>query len=79
MQGHLHWVCMLDMLLGYHQVPLSEESRDITTFIIPYGYFRFKWQYMGMKNPGDVFCHATDDLINKTGDELQNTLPDFGI
>ena len=46
------------MLSGFHQVPLVEEHRYITTFISPYRRFRFKRQNMGMKNAGDVFHKA---------------------
>ena len=31
----------VDLLQGYHQVPLHEDSRDITTFIVAQGRFRF--------------------------------------
>ena len=35
---------------------------------------------MGMKNAGDFFCQATDSIINKTRDELEEKLDDrFGI
>ena len=34
---------------------------------------------MGMKNSGDVFCQATDQVINQTREELLSTLPDFRI
>ena len=62
------------MLSGYHQVPLAEESRDLTTFFTPYGRYRFKRQSMGMKQARDVFCQATDTIINATRDELEKTL-----
>merc|ERR1712081_163426 len=48
-KGKLPWVCSMDMLSGYHQVPLAEELRDLTTFLTPYGRYPFKRQSMGMK------------------------------
>ena len=56
-KGNLPWVCSVDMLSRYHQAPLAEESRDLTTFLTP-------CQSMGMKQVGDVFCQATDKIIN---------------
>ena len=32
----------LDLRLGYHQIELSEESHEITTFITPKGLYRYK-------------------------------------
>ena len=79
-KGKLPWVCSVDMLSGYHQVPLAEESRDLTTFFTPYGRYCFKCQSMGMKQARDVFCQATDKIIKATRDELEKTLGDrFGI
>ena len=34
---------------------------------------------MGMKNAGDVFCHATDKVINQTRKEMQDIFLDFRI
>ena len=31
----------IDAIKGYHQIPLDEESQDITTFITPYGRFKY--------------------------------------
>ena len=78
--GNLPWVCSVDMLSGYHQVPLAEESGDLTSFLTPYGRYRFKRQSMVMKQAGDIFCQATDSIINATRDKLEEQLGDrFGI
>ena len=53
---------------------------DLTTFLTPYGRYRFKRQSMGMKQAGDVFCQATDKIITAAREELEKTLGDrFGI
>ena len=31
-----------DTVKGYHQIPLDEESKDLTTFITPFGRFRYE-------------------------------------
>ena len=43
-------------------------------FLTPYGRYRFKRQSMGMKQAGDVFCQATDKIINAAREELEKTL-----
>jgi len=32
----------LDLKQGFHQIVLDEDSRDITTFVTPFGVFRYK-------------------------------------
>ena len=54
------------MLSWYHQVPLTKESQDLTTFIMPYGCYRFCHQSMGMKQTSHIFCKVMDAIISGT-------------
>ena len=49
-QNTFRYFAAVDLLQGYHQVPLPEDSRDITTFIVAQGRFRFKRTPMGLIN-----------------------------
>lgn len=40
--GRAKWFSVLDLMSGFHQVPLEENSRDITSFTVDSGTFRFK-------------------------------------
>ena len=53
----------VDLLQGYHQVPLHEDNRDIHPFIMAQGRFRFKSTSMGLINSGDFFNQITDSTI----------------
>ena len=55
--------CKLDARKGYWQVKLCEESRDLTTFITPYGRHRFCRAPMGLRSSNDEFCIRTDRAI----------------
>ena len=33
--------CKLDAVLGYYQIPLEEESKKLTTFLLPSGRYRY--------------------------------------
>ncbi|XP_043212315.1 uncharacterized protein K02A2.6-like [Amphibalanus amphitrite] len=62
---------------GYFQVPLADESKDLTTFITPWGRFRFERCVQGLSSSGDEFnrrgdvalagiprtCKVTDDIL----------------
>ena len=62
---------------GYFQIPLADESKDLTTFITPWGRFRFERCVQGLSTSGDEFnrrgdtalagipktCKVTDDIL----------------
>ena len=50
----------LDAVWGYFQIRLSEESADLTTFLLPEGRFRYLAAPMGLNPSGDEFCFKTD-------------------
>jgi len=53
----------LDATMGYYQIPLAEESRHYTTFLLPLGKFRYKRGPMGLRSTNDVFCEKTAPAI----------------
>ena len=57
----------LDAKAGYHQVPIREEDQDLTTFITPWGRYRFRRAAMGLVSSGDVY--------NQRGDEALGDIP----
>uniref|UniRef100_A0A1Y1L2Y9 RNA-directed DNA polymerase n=2 Tax=Photinus pyralis TaxID=7054 RepID=A0A1Y1L2Y9_PHOPY len=40
--GRAKWFSVLDLMSGFHQILLEEDSRDITSFTVDAGTFRFK-------------------------------------
>ncbi len=56
--------CVLDAKQGYHQIVLDEKSRDLTTFITPWGRFRYKRAPMGLSSSGDEFCRRGDQALH---------------
>ena len=51
-----------DLTSGYYQIPLDEESKQLTAFIVPQGKFRFTVSPMGLKPSGDYFGMNTKSL-----------------
>ena len=41
MDPQKQWIASIDNLLGYHQIPLSEEAYLLTCFIKPWGKLRY--------------------------------------
>ena len=58
---------VFDALKGYHQVPLEEGSRALTTFYTPFGKYRYRSIPMGYAPAGDLFTdrfgHAVDATL----------------
>ena len=50
----------IDALCGFWQIPLTEEDQPLTTFITPYGRFRYLRGPMGFSATGDAFCRRGD-------------------
>ena len=58
----------LDAVQGYHQVELDEDSRHLTTFLLPWGKYRYRRGPMGLKSTSDIFCAKSDRAIENIKD-----------
>ena len=63
---------MLDLFVGYDEMPLAESLRDYTTFQTPFGALRLTTLPMGWTNSVPIF-HDTVTYI------LQPEIPDWTI
>ena len=45
----------LDVLQGYHQIPLVLDDQEKTTFVIPIGNYHYKVMPFGLKNAGSTY------------------------
>lgn len=52
-----------DVAHGYWQVPLEEASQDLTTFMTPWGRYKFLRGTMGLISAGDEFCRRVDAAL----------------
>ena len=48
---------------GYHSVPLCEEDRQFTTFITPWGRYRYRVAPQGFIASGDGYNQRFDSII----------------
>lgn len=54
----------LDIREAFHQVELSEESRDVTTFITNRGLFRFKRLPFGLVTAPEIFQRIMEEMLS---------------
>ena len=53
----------IDLSSAYHQIPLTDESKDITAFITTKGLFRFPWIPFGLASASSVFHHMMHKIF----------------
>ena len=63
--GSAKWFTKLDARHGYWQIPLSDTSRPLTTFITPWGRYRYCRNPQGLISAGDEFNRRTDDAFDR--------------
>ncbi len=54
----------LDLICGYHQIPVAEEHRERTAFNTPCGFFQMRKMPMGLKNAGSDFQRTMDKALD---------------
>ena len=55
---------VLDAWNGYHSVPLCPEDRHLTTFITPWGRYRYKTAPQGYIASGDGYTRRYDEIVS---------------
>ena len=68
----------LDAVKGYWQVPLDEKSQNLTTFITPYGRYKFLRAPMGLMSSQDEYCSRGDEAIQGI-DRVEKVVDDILI
>ena len=59
---------VLDAMKGYHQCPLDPDSQLLTTFITPFGRFKYLRAPYGICSiPEHYDCHMTEAFVGLTG------------
>ena len=61
--GQGRYITILDLAKGYWQVPVAEEDRPKTAFIIPRGLYQFKIMLFGLCGAPAMFQRMMDQVI----------------
>ena len=59
---------VVDAWQGYHSVPLADEDRHYTTFLTPWGKFRYRTCPQGFLASGDAFNARYDKIVEEFKD-----------
>ena len=53
----------LDLVKGYYQIPMEEDSRQYTAFSTPHNHYQFKTLSFGLKNSGIYFQRTMQEIL----------------
>lgn len=59
----MKWFSTVDLSNAYHQVPLHEESRKITSFITPFGCYQYVRMPFGLASAAAVFQRLMSEVL----------------
>ena len=62
--GNAKFISKWDLLKGYWQVPLAENSKQYTAFVTPDNLYQCKVMAFGLKNAPSVFMRLMNKVIN---------------
>ena len=71
--GHAKFLSRLDLSKGYYQVPLSDDTKEKSAFVTPFGLYEFNVMPFGMKTSPATFIRLMDKVI----DGYQNAVAYF--
>ncbi|GFX74088.1 retrovirus-related Pol polyprotein from transposon opus [Trichonephila clavipes] len=61
--GQANYITVQDLTKGYWQIPMAEEAKPYTAFVIHHGHYQFCVMPFGMKNAGNTFQKVMDRVL----------------
>lgn len=61
----IQYFTSLDLVRGYYQLPLDENSKELTAFSTPFGHWQFRRLSFGLKNAPAVFQREMQRILTE--------------
>jgi len=69
----------LDLTAGFHQLEMEPESSELTTFVCPFGRFRYVRMPLGLKNAPAIFQAVVESVLKPVSAFSKNYVDDVVI
>ncbi len=69
----------LDVTAGFHQLEMDEDSSELTTFVCPFGKYRYLRMPFGLKNAPAIFQAVVENVLKPVSDCCRNYVDDIII
>ena len=77
--GSANIITCLDVLKGYWEIPLEEQSRDFTSFKTHRSQYRWKVMPFGLRNAAATFQKVMNEALNQHRDYCKAYLDDIAV
>lgn len=77
--GAAQYLTTLDILKGYWEIPLAEDSRELTSFVSPKGQYQWKVMPFGLSGAPATFQRIMNQILRPHSDFTESFLDDIII
>ena len=77
--GAAQYLTTLDILKGYWEIPLAEDSRELTSFVSPRGQYQWKVMPFGLSGAPATFQRIMNQILRPHSDFAESFLDDIII
>ncbi len=69
----------LDLTAGFHQIPMDVNSSELTTFVCPFGRFKYVRMPFGLKNAPAIFQSVVEKVLEPVSHCSKNYVDDVVV
>src|SRR6266496_1502718 len=77
--GQASYITSLDASSGYYQIPMEENSKEMTAFVTKSGLFQFNRMSFGLRNSGSTYQRTMNEMLRDVRSFARTYIDDVAI